>query len=230
MGLEKIKIQAYTDKKLSKLSDEYSEFVIPINPENYGHNRNVQYDSQKAQNNQGTNPKYVGTNNESIKLDFILDGTGTVEGYTESLRKQSVAEQIDIFLNTVYFVEPKIHKPKFLKISWGKSFIFDCILNSLDINYTLFNSDGTPLRAKLNASFNSYIEPEKRVLTQDFESADLTHVRQVTAGDKLTLMTYDIYGDASFYTQVASVNNLTSFRNLEIGNDLIFPPIQKKND
>ena len=228
--LIKVKVKAYLDKELKKPStQEKFDFVIPINPENYSRSMKVEYEKKKGQGNQKTNPKYTSTENEKIKLEFVLDGTGTVAGYDKTLKDKLVSEQIEKLLETVYRVKGKMHKPHFLKLTWGEHLVFDCILENLDINYTLFNANGEPLRAKVSASFCGYVEPKKRAIEQDNRSADLTHVRQVLAGDKLTLMVKDIYGDDIYYTQVARVNNLTSFRNLEVGDDLIFPPVQKTN-
>lgn len=228
--LIKVKIKAFLDKELKDASTtEKFDFVIPINPENYSRSMKVEYEKKKGQGNQKTNPKYTGTDNEKIKLEFVLDGTGTVEGYDKTMKDEPVSLQIEKFLDTVYTVKGKTHKPQFLKLTWGEHLVFDCILENLDINYTLFNANGEPLRAKISASFCGYIEPRKRAIEQDNRSADLTHVRQVLAGDKLSLMVKDIYGDDIYYTQVARLNDLTSFRRLTVGSDLIFPPVQKNN-
>lgn len=226
----KVKIKAYLDKELRQPSTrEEFDFVIPINPETYSRSMKVEYEKKKGLGNQKTNPKYIGTDNEKIKFEFVLDGTGTMEGYDKTMKDKQVYFQIEKLLSTVYTVKGKTHKPQFLKLIWGDYLVFDCILENLDINYTLFNANGEPLRAKISASFCGYVEPKKRTLEQDNRSADLTHVRQVLAGDKLALMVNDIYGNALYYTQVARVNNLTSFRNIAVGNDLIFPPVQKSN-
>jgi len=224
-NVTKITIRAFTDKTYSTEINKANPYQLPINPESYSQNYKVEYDLSKGQGNQGTNPEFKGTAPEELRLEFLFDGTGTVQGNTKS--DQSVAEQVKEFLNTVYFMEGEIHKPKFLKIVWGLAYTFDCVLTNLDINYTLFSFEGNPLRAKLNASFVNYIEQEKRVKREDKSSPDLTHTRQVTAGDKLPLMTHKIYGDDSWYIEVARANNLTSFRNLKPGQEIIFPSIDR---
>ena len=44
------------------------------------------------------------------------------------------------------------------------------------------------------------------------------------AGDTLPLLCREIYGSASCYLRVAQVNALDDFRNLTVGQELIFPP------
>lgn len=145
-GLTKVLIEAFTDKKLEVKDSKFPSFTLPINPESYSKNYKVEYDTSQGQGNQGTDPKFKSTAPEELKLDFIFDGTGTVEGYVHN--NELVSKQITTFLNTVYFMEGEIHRPKFLKVHWGKQFTFECVLSNLDINYTLFKPDGEPLRAK----------------------------------------------------------------------------------
>lgn len=55
----------------------------------------------------------------------------------------------------------------------------------------------------------------------------MTHIRKVTAGDSLPLMTHRIYGDPNYYLQVAKVNGLVNFRRLASNLDLRFPPLRE---
>jgi len=223
--LTKVKIRAFKNKKLTAPADRPNEFELPVNPESYSKNYKVEYDTKKGQGNQGTDPRFKSTAPEELKIEFLFDGTDTIEGYTYP--GVPVADQIDHFLNVVYNLEGEIHRPHFLKVGWGENFTFDCILTSLDLNYTLFSPTGAPLRAKASATFLNYIEQERRVRQENKESPDLTHVRQVKDGDNLPLMTYNIYGDVAFYLQIAKVNELSTFRRLKVGTDMIFPPLAK---
>ena len=57
-------------------------------------------------------------------------------------------------------------------------------------------------------------------------SPDLSHVVTVKAGDTLPLLCYDIYGSSNPYIKVAAVNGLTDFRDLQPGQQLMFPVMQ----
>ena len=118
------------------------------------------------------------------------------------------------------------NQPKNLKVIWT-DFVFACILTNLQITYTLFSPEGTPLRAKLSCSFLSYKEAERRVREEAKSSPDLTHVRSAIEGDTLPLMVNTIYGDPALYLEVARVNDLTNFRQIAAGTTLIFPPVDK---
>jgi nucleoid-associated protein YgaU len=228
--LTKIKILAYKDKRFEK---KVGEFDLPINPEQFSQAFKVEYDLSQPQGAQGNDPKFKFTRPEELKLDFTFDGTNVVpiKGKPNQFH-QNVAQQVQDFLNVVYIMDGTTHKPNFLQLFWGNFSFgnkngFNCILKDLQINYTLFSPDGQPLRAKLGASFVNYIEPERRVREEGKKSPDVTHQRKVTARNTLPLMTYDIYGDPTYYLQIAKVNGLINFRRLATNTDLRFPPLEK---
>ncbi len=226
---EKIRIFSYTDKKLTKPNEAVKQpFYLPVNPESYSKNFKVETDNRRAHGNQGTDPRYKSTAPEELKLDFIFDGTGAIENYryTDPDNK-SVKKQLKLFLDTVYNMEGKIHRPNFLKLHWGDYLAFPCILSNLDINYQLFEKNGDPLRVKISAVFLNYMAQEERAARERKTSPDLTHLRLTKAGDRLDLMTFDIYDDTKYMLQVARANNLVTLRTLKPGTELRFPPIDK---
>lgn len=228
-AIEKVRIFSYTDKKFNQPNTAVEQpFYLPVNPETYSKNFKVGTDNRRGHGNQGTDPNYTSTAPEELKLDFIFDGTGTIENYryTEPNEK-SVKKQLELFLNTVYCMEKKIHRPNFLKIHWGDYLKFPCILSNLDITYQLFEKNGDPLRVKISATFLNYLAQEERTARERTRSPDLTHLRFTKAGDRLDLMTFDIYEDTKYLLQVAKANNLVTFRRVKTGVELRFPPIDK---
>lgn len=233
-NVSKVVIVPYTDKSYRTQDTKQGQFAIPINPESYSENYKVEYDLRRGQGQQGTNPKFKSTAPEELRLEFIFDGTETVEGYAYHSAKANgeeklikpVHEQIIQFRNTVYAMNGDIHRPRFLKIFWGE-LKFPCILTNLDINYTLFDTDGKPLRAKISATFVNYVAQEERVARENKRSPDLTKIRDFKEGDRLDLMTYREYDDSKYVLQIAKANGLSSFRNVKTGLRLNFPPFDK---
>ena len=99
-----------------------------------------------------------------------------------------------------------IHRPNYLKVVWGTLQVKRCVLKSASIAYKLFKSDGVPLRAIITATFTDSSDDQTRVALAQDESADLTHVRLIKAGDTLPALCYQIYGDPLRYLQVAEAN------------------------
>ncbi|WP_103069637.1 CIS tube protein [Aquimarina sediminis] len=225
--LIKVLIHAFEDEDFQTLSKlDPNPISLPVNPESFTQNFKVELNQQQGQGNQGTNPDYKGTKPEELKLDFTFDGTQTIEGYAYNSDDHSVKSQLKIFMNTVYSMNGEIHRPHFLKVQWGE-FLFPCILSNLDLNYTLFKPNGDPLRIKASATFLNYVAQKERVARERKESPDLTHVRKVKSGERLDLITHKIYKDPKYVTQIARANDLTSFRKIKPGSELVFPPLDK---
>jgi nucleoid-associated protein YgaU len=234
--ITKVTIIAYQNKDYGK---EIGRFILPINPEQFSQAFKVEYDQKQGAGTQGNDPKFKFTSPEELKLDFTFDGTGVIPVSNQTTKSsqprsfyQDVVGQVQSLLELVYVMDRETHKPNFLRILWGNFPFknkngFACILKDLQINYTLFAPDGKPLRAKISATFINFIEPAQRVREEGKQSPDVTHIRKVTAGDTLPLLTNNIYGDPTYYLQVARVNGLVNFRRLATNTDLRFPPIEK---
>ncbi|MBC7903302.1 MAG: hypothetical protein H7Y27_07760 [Gemmatimonadaceae bacterium] len=226
MEMVKFEIKSFSDNEFKKDGGK-KDFRIPINPESFTRNLKVERDTTKGHGNHQTNSKFVGTAPEELKIEFILDGTGLLEGYPESMRDEPVKDQLKRLIECVYDYDGKIHSPRYLKILYGSELKFDCVLTSLDINHTLFNPDGSPLRARITGTFLQYVAPEARAKKERNSSPDLTHQRLVKAGDRLDLLTFQIYDSPAYLLQVALKNGLTNLRRISPGQQIFFHPFDK---
>jgi hypothetical protein len=114
------------------------------------------------------------------------------------------------------------------EISWGGSgsgsydFPFIGVITHLTQNFTLFSSDGIPLRANLTVSLTEYPDPEKNLRETDPE---LT-TRVVKRGDTLGSITAEVYGDPTLWRIIAEANGLDDPRRLDVGTRLTVPKIR----
>ena len=214
--LAKLKILAYKDEHLRSKIGEYE---VQINPEKYSQAFGVTFSQDKGIDTASVLPKFKTQTPQQIQLDFYLDSTGVVPGVT------SIPDNLKKFKETAYDFNGQIHSPNYLKLLWG-DLVFKCLLDSMDVDYTLFSPSGTPLRAKIAANFRQHQSPDELERRSAKKSADLTHRRTVVAGDTLPLMCHHIYGDSTFYMQVAGFNGMTDFRDLAEGTTLQFPPVE----
>jgi hypothetical protein len=167
-----------------------------------------------------------------------LSRTVGLGGFTDTAY---VTRRIEHLKEVVYGFNNTIHEPPAVIITWGDVKPFKGKLDDLQVTYTLFNPDGAPLRAEVQLQFSEHTESISQatgdgsvagrgagdIVGALLSSPDLTHRRTVKATDTLPLLCGDIYRDASFYWQVAEANNLTHFRELEVGSELLFPPIER---
>jgi len=225
-NVTKVKIIPFSDQEFRQPVDSDAKpYLLPVNPETYSQSFKIDLDERRGHGNQKTNPRFKSTKPEEFKIEFILDGTGVMEGY-HNPDKLNVHDQFETFKKVVYDMSGEIHRPHFLQISWGK-LTFQCILKSLEANFTLFDKEGLPLRAKLNCTFLDFVAQKERTAKERTNSPDLSHVRLAKEGDRLDLMTYHIYKDSKYLLQIAKANGFTSLRNLKPGINIVFPPFDK---
>jgi nucleoid-associated protein YgaU len=161
----------------------------------------------------------------ALNLLLTVDGTGVSEiGLAALLGQKTVTERVKQFLDLTFRVNGKIHEPNFLTVEWG-TLVFACRLGKVEITYTTFDRDGSPLRAQLNATFLGDQEVKKQMSMDSLSSPDLTHWVTVAEGDTLPVLAQRIYGSADNYLTVAEANGLDNFRALEPGMELAFPPL-----
>ena len=224
-SLVKMKVEAYSDPKFKKQVG--APYTVMINPEKYSHGFQICYNDVQAQGSPGGTPQFNKIPSDTVSFELVFDGTGVVPTPLPGVipwGEDGIADQIAAFKNLVFTYNGNIHSPNYLKLVWGK-LLFKCRLTKLDVSYTLFKPDGTPLRARANASFKGFNDEVELQLQANKTSPDLSHVLTVKAGDTLPLMCDDVYGRSDYYIQVARVNGLADFRRIKIGTQLLFPPL-----
>lgn len=194
-------------------------FEVMFNPSSYTINNKINFDTQQAEGSDGSDPKFKNIAPEAFSIEFMLDGTGV------SKINEPVLTQVAKFKKVTLSVNGSSHRPNYLIVQWG-TFIRDCVMESANITYTLFSSEGIPLRAKIVASFIDRKESKLNSMASMLSSPDLTHIVEVQKDKWLPLITYKVYRDQKYYLQVARVNKLKNFRKkLEPGTKLFFPPL-----
>jgi Contractile injection system tube protein len=222
--LKKMEIWAYEDVALSTLAQnlETNPLTALINPETYTVEIKYEFEQAQGQGTTGNQQPFKVKYPEEMSFEFLFDNTGIID----KKPKDNIAADIKNFKDFLMEYDGNSHQPRFFKFVWGTD-LFKGRCSALSINYKLFNPDGSPIRAICKVSLKQATDEELRVIQQNDHSPDLTHYRVVQKGDTLPLMCFKIYGDSSYYLQVAQANNLQNFRNLETGSEIFFPPIDK---
>ncbi|CAA0120194.1 Uncharacterised protein [BD1-7 clade bacterium] len=217
--LVKMAIEAYKSIEYTA-SDKIGEFEVLYNPASYSEKFEIEYDRKQAQGTSASEFKFSKIKPQDYSFDFIFDGTGV------SGAGLDVSTMVAEFLQLTYAFDGDMHRPPFCKLIWGH-LVVRCVLLSATVNYTLFKPDGYPLRAKVQANFGTIEHEKRRTAIEAKNSPDLTHYRTVTGNDSLPLMTYRIYGDMSWYPEVARYNRITNIRRLNQGDIIAFPPLNE---
>ncbi len=223
-SLEHMVVRAFSDPEYNSPTGE--PFTVWINPATYTHDYTISYADRQAPGSNGPSPEFNRVGQESVSFDLIFDATGVIPPPIPGtpLPADGVAGLIDTFIKLVATVNGDIHRPNYVKLSWAQ-LQFQCVLSKLNVTYTLFKPNGTPLRAKLAVSFLSFTSEKQLAAEANLHSPDMTHLVTVLAGDTLPALCHKIYGSSIYYLKVAEFNGLPGFRQLRPGMQLVFPPL-----
>jgi hypothetical protein len=222
-GIEKLTVIAYG--KPDCQGPELGRFAAQVNPAELTTGYEYDYTAAQGSGTTATRADFNKSKASDLQLSFFLDGTGA-DRATPTTPPQDVLERVAAF-HKVTGYNGDLHRPPYLVVVWGKLEIRRCVIKSVQIVYKLFRADGVPLRALVNAVFTEAVDDTTRVTKEERQSADLTHLRTVKAGDSLPLLCHEIYGEALRCVQVARANGLDHFRELRPGQQIVFPPIEK---
>jgi len=197
-----------------------------INPKEYSKSIKIDYTKSTVIGDSQSTQVFSKFGDESLKLgEFIVDGTGLVFN-NATVNNQDVDGYIKKFQDIVSKYNGEIHGPPYLKITWGQ-LSFLCVCQSFDVKYIMFKPDGTALRAEITLTLINTVDWTTKTQQASNESPDLTHLKTVKAGDTLPYMTYQIYGDSSYYLDIARINKLSHINDIKPGDQLYFPPLKK---
>jgi len=216
--LKKLEIISFND---NKFENKRKTINVMMNPSSITHSHAISYYNEQPPDTIAKENKFKNIGPETISFDLVIDGTGATG------ESKNVHDEIEKFKDACYYYIGKNHETPFVQLIWGTSFDFKGRLKNMEITHTLFAPDGTSLRAKMKVTFENSMDAETQAKKMEKSSPDLSHLITVKMGDSLPMLCQKVYGDSSYYLQVARINNLVNFRNLTPGDELVFPPVKK---
>ncbi|SEI51340.1 hypothetical protein SAMN05216327_102140 [Dyadobacter sp. SG02] len=213
-------------------------FELQMNPETYSRNFEIEYATPIDIGAPLVHSQFKGVKPEALEIKFTIDGTGIVpvqqpaidlvtQAFAAAGSDAQVAfvtaklQQLQI---VTYGIQSETHRPPFMVVNWGK-LVFMGVLQSMSHTFTLFHESGLPLRVDVTLKINEFKMPSVATAALSLLSPDLTRKHIVKSSDTLINLCLDTYQKPDYYLEIARVNELTNFRRLKQGSELIFPPI-----
>lgn len=194
-----------------------SSITFQFNPKEYTIQRSANIPKQPSPSDKSPLPQYTGPEPRSLSFEAFFD---------ESEKQNSIAKQVDFLLGCC-LATPKSRadrKPALPVVSfqWGSSPPFEGIVKSVNAKYTLFTSEGLPIRAACTVTIEEYTKsPKGQNPTSGGPAARRSH--RVVAGDSLPSIAYEEYGDPSLWRAIAELNGIDDPMCLRSGSQLLVP-------
>jgi nucleoid-associated protein YgaU len=166
---------------------------------------------------------------QAAKLTLVLffdtsdyeDKAKPVTAYTNELGKLAIRNS-------------DTHAPPICTFFWGENpfvggaFVgsaFRCVVETVSHEFTMFSTNGTPVRATVNLTLREYRSFEVQQIEANLKSPDRTHVHVVARGDRLSALAERHYQSAATWRPIAEENGLDDPRRLRPGTILSIPRI-----
>jgi Contractile injection system tube protein/LysM domain len=179
--------------------------------------------------------QFVRGQNEKMTLDLFFDTTedGMSRGAT------SVTTRTDRIYELAK-IEPGRHAPPLCTFYWNSKFpgsdtssnignqrrnFFDFIVESVRQKFTLFSSEGIPLRATLTLTLREYKTLDTQLAELNLQSPDRTQSHITQSDDTLSSIAARHYQKPGEWRRIADENNIEDPRRMVPGTFLTVPPI-----
>lgn len=200
---------------------------IPVlfNPEEYTIAKDVNYAQLPVPGLSSPILQFVNGGLETLNMELLLDtyeehrdGGRTLNRAGEDVR--NLARRVTDLMR----VDPGTHAPPVLLFTWA-SLSFTCVLARASQRFLMFLPDGTPVRVRLQVTFNEFRNAELEAREIKRETADYSARTRVVEGETISAIAGRVYGDPAAWRAVALRNGLDDPRDLPAGLELALPPL-----
>jgi nucleoid-associated protein YgaU len=100
------------------------------------------------------------------------------------------------------------------------------VVESLNITYVLFSSEGIPWRAKLSLALKEYRPVEIQVAESPSSSPDVEKFHTLVRGETLAVVAWKAFGDPTLWREIAAHNAIKDPRHIAPGTVLNIPRLR----
>jgi hypothetical protein len=163
--------------------------------------------------------QFVRANARTLSMQLFFD---TYDPVLDNVKQGSDVRNYTKQIVELLKVDSDNHAPPICQFSWAE-FSFVGVLEKADQRFTLFKSDGTPLRATIDVSFK---ELGQKQAEKALFSADFAKHYAVRRGDTLSSIAGTEYGDPALWRPIAEANDIDDPLGLRPGQVLVIPPVE----
>jgi len=161
----------------------------------------------------------------TLAFSLTLDTTDTGEKVTDHTDMLLDLMKVD---KKAAGSDPKSNKarPPWVELHWGKMHSFKAVIERLQIKFTYFASNGTPLRAKADLTLKQYSDDDEPKLQNPTSHTPSLHaVHRLSHGETLDRIAATHYADPTRWRLIAEANGIVDPFALTPGELLIIPEI-----
>lgn len=204
--------------------DDMSLLPCEFNPSSVKLTKSATWSTPPARNAKAhPRPQFVGTGPQTLSLSLLFNAYGRDGSPIALPVALAVQKLLDWTQPTQRSQEAHNPAPPTIEFYWGAQVTMTGFLKNVEIDYLLFDNDGTPLRATANVTLQAL--PQTTPGTNP-TSGGISGRRsaQTTQGDSLASIAQREYGDAGLWRAIAIANDIDDPGRVPAGTRLLLPP------
>ena len=214
---------AGSNKAQFQIEGEPYPLYVQFNPEQYSVSESVEYRQVSAQGTEKDVTQYAGSVKSLASLSFYFDTDSVTSTDAVGSKKASDVSALTEKFANLLRVNGDLHRPPFVRFSWGSINITGFIMQ-VDTAFTMFDSRGVPVRAKVDCKLIS-IGDSSAIKRSPLMSPDRTKSRMLSEDTNLWAIAASEYGDIGKWRLIAKANGIMEPMNIPAGTVLKVPAI-----
>jgi LysM repeat protein len=205
------------------LTNTVTNDQIPVlfNPEEYTVNQENNFAQMSIPGLRAPLLQFVAGNMQTLEMELLVDSHEEHKGFNSE--GQDVRELTGKITNLMN-IDPTTHAPPVLLFSWG-SLAFKCVLARASQRFIMFKADGIPIRARLQVTFNEFVNAELEAKETKRETVDYSHLHTVAQSETLSSIATKVYQNPAMWRPIAINNNLDHPNQITAGQELLIPQL-----
>ena len=192
---------------ISNLDDPSAQAIeVLFNPTEYSMSKSNTWQQVKVVGSNVPRLEFTSGGATSLSMDLMFDTYESGENVRDYTGK--IYDLTKIEPETVYKTSG-VGRPTKCMFSWGKVFNFAAVIKSVSVQYTLFKSDGIPVRAKMSLTLEECEDDTKKSPQNPTTQGTMGEtIYVVKPGDTLDWIAHRELGDSALWRHIADENDL----------------------
>jgi len=198
--------------------------TCPFNPKELTISKSVSWHTADQAQKDVSHWSFGGGNPAKLPLDLLFDTTST----GDDVRKKYTNFLLGLLAIDTSKKDDQgnlLNEPVDCRVSWGKFMSFLAVAESVDLTFTYFLSDGTPVRAKARVTFRQKKDEQDFAAQNPTTRTEARKVWMVCEGETLDWIAYREYGNPAHWRHIAATNDLADPMDLRAGQVLKLVPL-----
>jgi nucleoid-associated protein YgaU len=216
--MEKAALKLY-DATPSGLGGERDTIQFQFNPKEVTIQKSAKWERKTAKGAKKAGPpEFSGSEPCKLTMEMFFDSSGKQDGSVVA----AVEQLFSCTVPTEESTGQKKPSPPLVVLHWGGITSFPAFVTSVSAKYTLFTTDGLPIRALCSVSLEEMpSEPGKQNPTSGSDAVRRSHT--MVEGDSLASVAYAEFGDATAWRALARFNQIDDPLRCRPGTRLLLP-------